>query len=461
MGPYAYDLVKLLVKEDQTNAAFYAGLFFAAFSFSESLTGVLWGTLSDRIGRKPVLLLGCAGTIVSTLVIGLAQNVWVAVLGRALGGALNGNVGVVQTLVAELTRNPKHERRSTEYRTRKVLIEAARAYSIMPFFWSLGCTLGPAIGGTFARPVDAFPSVFGGSAVFSKFPYLLPNLVCAVLLLATIILNYSLLEETHPDKRKEKSRQKTVGDSYDEEEGPLLARANTENSYGATPEAATSKGSPVSKPKHLPLNVWLYILAACLLSVHTMSFVQLFPIFMEAKVDTTVSRYYIGGVGGLGRSLQAVGLTMGINGVIGFVVQGVIFPMVSKYLGIRLTFLLTTSLHPISYFTLPYIAFLPRNAFQEVGIYVWLTFRNIWTMLAYPTIIILLKRSTPSPLLLGRVNGLVTSLSAAWRTISPPVAGVLQSLGERHHLSALPWWAFGGVALVGAVEAWLIKAPDC
>lgn len=58
MAPYAYDLMKLLISGDKSNAAFYAGLFFAAFSLSESLTGVLWGALSDRIGRKPVLLLG-------------------------------------------------------------------------------------------------------------------------------------------------------------------------------------------------------------------------------------------------------------------------------------------------------------------------------------------------------------------------------------------------------------------
>ena len=345
-------------------------------------------------------------------------------------------------------------------RTREVLIDPARAYAIMPFFFNIGCTLGPAIGGAFSRPVEAFPSVFGGSALFSKFPYLLPNLVCVLLLLATIILNYFLLQETHPGKQKAKSQWKTIGDSQDEEEAPLRAEANTENSYGSTAEAATTKTPPASKTRHLPLNVWLFIIAACLLQVHTMSFVQLFPIFMETKADTAVSRYYIGGVGGLGRSLQAVGLTMGINGIISLVIQGVIFPTVSKYMGIRPTFLLMTTLQPISYFILPYIAFLPPNASQDVGLYAWLTFRNICTMLAFPNILILLKRSTPSPLLLGRVNGLVASLGAAWRCLSPPVAGLLQTLGEKHHFSALPWWGFGGVALVGAVEAWLIKAPN-
>ena len=95
--------------ENKTDAAFYSGLFFSAFPLAETLSGFWWGTLSDRIGRKPALVLGLCGTIVSALVIGLAENVWVAILGRALGGALNGNAGVVQTVMAELTRNVKFE----------------------------------------------------------------------------------------------------------------------------------------------------------------------------------------------------------------------------------------------------------------------------------------------------------------------------------------------------------------
>ena len=69
-----------------------------------------WGGLSDRIGRKPVLLFGCAGTLLSLLVVGFAPNFWIALLGRALGGVLNGNIGVIQTMVGELVTKPEHER---------------------------------------------------------------------------------------------------------------------------------------------------------------------------------------------------------------------------------------------------------------------------------------------------------------------------------------------------------------
>jgi hypothetical protein len=72
--------------------------------------GMYWGGVSDRIGRKPVLLLGCVGTILSLITVGLASNIWIALVGRALGGLLNGNIGVLQTMVAELITKPEHER---------------------------------------------------------------------------------------------------------------------------------------------------------------------------------------------------------------------------------------------------------------------------------------------------------------------------------------------------------------
>jgi len=116
---------------NEFDAAFYAGILTAAFSFAEALTGMFWGSLSDRVGRKNVLIFGNAGTMLSLLIVGFAPTFGVALLGRVVGGLLNGNMGVIQvcgfcpepsdpctdfpqTMVGELVTNPKHER---EYMT--------------------------------------------------------------------------------------------------------------------------------------------------------------------------------------------------------------------------------------------------------------------------------------------------------------------------------------------------------
>jgi MFS family permease len=109
--PYSWVMVKEFNIGEESDAAVYAGILIAAFSLSEALTGIFWGSLSDRIGRKPVLLIGCAGTMLSLLIVGFATNYWAALVGRIMGGVLNGNVGIIQTMVGELVKRPEHERK--------------------------------------------------------------------------------------------------------------------------------------------------------------------------------------------------------------------------------------------------------------------------------------------------------------------------------------------------------------
>ena len=87
--PYAWVMVRDFDVGGKSNASFYAGIFISTFAFAESLTGLFWGGFSDRIGRKPVLLIGCAGTLLSMLMVGFASNFWIALAGRALGGLLS------------------------------------------------------------------------------------------------------------------------------------------------------------------------------------------------------------------------------------------------------------------------------------------------------------------------------------------------------------------------------------
>ena len=55
--------------------------------------------------------------MLSLLVVGQSTNFWVALLGRVVGGVLNGNIGVIQTMVGELVRRPEHERKQLPFLT--------------------------------------------------------------------------------------------------------------------------------------------------------------------------------------------------------------------------------------------------------------------------------------------------------------------------------------------------------
>jgi MFS family permease len=96
--PYVYFMIEDFFRNDPnkqqggTAIAVYAGMVTSAFAFAEFSSGVPWGRLSDKIGRKPVLLTGLAGTALSMLIFGFAPNLPVALLARALGGLLNGYV---------------------------------------------------------------------------------------------------------------------------------------------------------------------------------------------------------------------------------------------------------------------------------------------------------------------------------------------------------------------------------
>jgi len=103
--PYIYFMIESFhLTTDDRQIAVYAGMVTSAFTIAEFSTGVLWGKLSDRIGRKPVLLTGLVGTGLSMLVFGFAPSLPVALFARALGGLLNGYAPLVHSLASDLGR---------------------------------------------------------------------------------------------------------------------------------------------------------------------------------------------------------------------------------------------------------------------------------------------------------------------------------------------------------------------
>jgi MFS family permease len=196
--PYAYRMIETFqVAEDPDQISIYAGMLITSFAFAEFSTGMIWGRISDRVGRKPILIFGLVGTALSMIIFGFATNLQTAMVARALGGLLNGNVGVLQTTVAELVTVKEHQ---------------PRAYSIMPFVWCLGSIIGPVMGGALAQPCIAYPWLFDQDSIFGAYPFLLPNLVCVVILFFGITIGVLFLEETHAEIRHKADWGRRLGD---------------------------------------------------------------------------------------------------------------------------------------------------------------------------------------------------------------------------------------------------------
>jgi MFS family permease len=87
-----------------------AGALASAFTAAQFLTAILWGRAADseRIGRKKILLVGLLGTGISALGFGFSTTFWWAMFFRCVGGALNGNVGVMRTMVSEMICEKKY-----------------------------------------------------------------------------------------------------------------------------------------------------------------------------------------------------------------------------------------------------------------------------------------------------------------------------------------------------------------
>ncbi|KAH8680855.1 major facilitator superfamily domain-containing protein [Xylariales sp. PMI_506] len=468
--PYAWSLVKRFQIGNEQDASFYAGILISAFSLAEASMGMYWGGLSDRVGRKPVLMIGCLGTMLSLILVGFATNIWVALLGRALGGLLNGNIGVIQTMVGELCTKREHE---------------PRAYSVMPFVWSIGTIIGPSIGGVFAEPHKSFPNVFPEGGLFDKFPYLLPNLICAGLLAISIVLGYWLLEETHPDMvpRVMLSDEISISD-----ETPLLESSNSikkpaitlrSETYGTMRNRTNVDLGPLvpctkepEKGGHVTIftkPITALIIALSIFTYHSMTYDHLLPIFFEdervpvsslsaVKSLSAFNPFY--SPGGLGLSMQSVGVILAVNGIIALFVQAVIFPIAASKMGVFRLFIITTILHPLAYIVMPMLLYVPESLLYP-AIYACLTIRNVLSIILYPLLLILIKEATPCSTVLGKVNGLAASAGAACRMAAPPIAGYLYTVGSQYDFTALAWYGSAIFAVLGAVQCFSVKRAKC
>jgi DHA1 family tetracycline resistance protein-like MFS transporter len=114
---------------------FAIGLLFAVFSLCQLFAAPVLGEWSDRYGRRPVLILSLAGTVVSFVMMALAHSFAMLFMARVVDGLSGGNISTARAYVADVTE-PK---------------DRARAYGLIGAAFGLGFILGPALSGMLAH----------------------------------------------------------------------------------------------------------------------------------------------------------------------------------------------------------------------------------------------------------------------------------------------------------------------
>ncbi|KAJ1392851.1 MFS transporter superfamily [Sesbania bispinosa] len=170
--PFVYFMIKdFNIAEREEDISTYAGYVGSAFMLGRALTSILWGMISDRYGRKPVIIIGVITVVIFNTLFGLSTNLWMAISMRFFLGSLNGSLGPIKAYATEIFREEKQ----------------ALGLSTVVAAWGVGLVIGPALGGYLAQPVLKYPHLFPKDSFWDKFPYFLPCFIISAFAFAAAI----------------------------------------------------------------------------------------------------------------------------------------------------------------------------------------------------------------------------------------------------------------------------------
>ena len=86
------------------------GLLYSVYSFMQLIFSPIWGSWSDRIGRRPIMLLSTFGAVLAYIIFGLAESVGVLFLSRIVAGMMGGNISTAQAYIADVTDSENRAR---------------------------------------------------------------------------------------------------------------------------------------------------------------------------------------------------------------------------------------------------------------------------------------------------------------------------------------------------------------
>lgn len=150
------------------NVAPYIGIMTALYALMQFIFAPVLGALSDRLGRRPVLLVSLAGAAVNYLFLAFAPSLWMLLLGRAIAGLTSANVSVATAYITDIS--PEAMR--------------ARRFGLLNAMFGAGFIIGPVLGGA-----------------LGDYGLRLPFMAAAVLNMGNLLLALFMLPESRPPMR--------------------------------------------------------------------------------------------------------------------------------------------------------------------------------------------------------------------------------------------------------------------
>lgn len=467
-----------------------AGLLAASFEAAQAVTGAIWGSLADKacVGRKKILLIGISGSFASIIGFGFSKTFYWALIYRCIGGAMNGNVSVIRTMVSEIVDDKRYQ---------------TKAFLLMPVTFNIGIIVGPLLGGLLQNPVAQYPSVFGPGSPFGgknvvswlkQYPYALPNVVMAIFTFLTAVPAFFGLAETHKERKHHTDagvriwqamrrafcrlffgHQSPSPDAYAIHEGASTSHTpNFASENSIREDRRHTSGIQNTTTKRLPFrriftrNVVLTVLTHFLLATHVGSFNTLWFLFLSAPRNEH-PHSSPGLAGGLGLPSTSTGIGISIIGILGLTLQFGVFSSLTHRLGILPTFRAAGLVFPVVYMLAPLLTLLPMRSppgFPAGGAWLWIGMIGILFLqvaartFALPLMQVLTNNCSPHPSVLGSLHGVASSVSSGAFSIGPIISSWLFGKGLRMGFVALAWWVLAVESLGVQITSRLIYEGD-